>query len=161
LYQIAPSPVTRIFSFTQEAAIPSPLLQNLDFCTKTRCLPGEKKNPLTEEKYSPKFSNNPTEREEEEEALGQNQTGVCSREIQERRTLAKKLLVSRETHLKKPPRKLFKKKEKTEKKSWKSGVSPSDCQIKRKRKYEEERSERRRKICNYLVRKQKCRQNTR
>ncbi len=50
LYQIAPSPVTRIFSFTQEAAIPSPLLQNLDFCTKLDVYRGRKKNPHTEEK---------------------------------------------------------------------------------------------------------------
>lgn len=78
------------------------------------CTGGQKK-PTHRRKNTPQnFQKNPTETEEEE-ALGQNQTGVCSREIQERRTLAKKLLVSRETHLKKPRRKLFKKKEKTEK----------------------------------------------
>lgn len=43
LYQIAPSPATRIFSFTQEAAITSPLLQNLDFVQNSMSTGGEKK----------------------------------------------------------------------------------------------------------------------
>lgn len=89
--------MTRIFSFTQEAAIPSPLLQNLDFCTKLDVYRGREKTDTQKKKYSTKFSKNPTEREaeEEEEALGQNQTAVCSREIQERRMLAKTSSFSR------------------------------------------------------------------
>jgi hypothetical protein len=149
LYQIAPSPVTRICSFTQEPAIPSPLLQNLDFCTKLDVYRGRKKTHTQKKKYSAKFSKNPTEREEEE-ALGQNQTGVCSREIQERRTLAKTFSFSRNPFEKDSGN--YFEKEKTEKKTLEIWRSPSNCQIKRKRKYEEERSERRRKICNYLVR---------
>jgi hypothetical protein len=153
LYQIAPSPVTRIFSFTQEAAIPSPLLQNLDFCTKLDVYRAARKKTHTQKKkYSAKFSKNPTEREEEEEALGQNQTGVCSREIQERRTLAKTFTFSRNPFEKDSQEIIYKKKRKQKKKTLEIWRSPSDCQIKRKRKYEEERSERRRKICNYLVR---------
>jgi hypothetical protein len=151
LYQIAPSPVTRIFSFTQEAAIPSPLLQNLDFCTKLDVYRERENKPTHRRKNNPQNFQKIPHKEKKKKHLDKIKL-ECVPEKSKNEERLQKNLVSRETHLKKTTRKLFKKREFRKKKTLENWRSPSNCQIKRKRKYEEERSERRRKICNYLVR---------
>jgi len=138
------------------------LAPKLGFLYKTQCLPGNKKTPTHRRENTPQNFQKITQKDKKKKHLDKIKL-ECVPEKSKNEERLQKLLVSRETHLKKTPRKLLKKRE-NRKKTLEIWKSPSDCQIKRKRKYEEERSERRRKICNYLVRdisKQKCRQNTR
>jgi hypothetical protein len=111
--------VTRIFSSTQEAAIPSPLLQNLDSCTKLDVYWGRKKTHTQKKKNPQNFQKIPQKERKKKKHLDKIKL-ECVPEKSKNEEGLQKLLVSRETHVKKTPRKLFKKRE-NRKKPWKSG----------------------------------------
>jgi hypothetical protein len=106
--------VTRIFSVTQEAAIPSTLLQNLDFCTKLDVYWGTKKTHAQKKKHSAKFSKKSHRNRRGRSTWTKSNWSMFQRNPRTKNA-CKKNLVSRETHLKKTPKKLFKKKRKQKK----------------------------------------------